>query len=240
VKKVLDRFHAIDLSHPLHEKVPTWSGGCGFRLEVKLDYPQGLRVQSLKSHAGVGTHIDAPTHFIEGSWNIGDIPLENLIVPVCVLDVRDQMAPDLFISEEDVGKFEERYGQVAKGSLFLANTGWSKFWEDPLKYRNPDSEGRMHFPGFSEGAAKLLVSRGVVGVGIDTMSPDGSINGGGARYPVHEVVLGGRGYIIENLVNLERMPAVGAFAIALPPRVREATECAARVVGLVCETVPHQ
>lgn len=45
MKRVLDKFLAVDLTHPLHEGIPTWSGGCGFRLEVKLDYPQGVRVQ---------------------------------------------------------------------------------------------------------------------------------------------------------------------------------------------------
>jgi kynurenine formamidase len=92
----------------------------------------------------------------------------------------------------------------------------------------------MHFPGYSAAAAELLVRRGVVGIGIDTLSPDGSNNGAGVKYPVHETILGAKKYIIENLVNLEKMPAMGGFAIALPPRAREATECAARVVGLVC------
>ena len=104
---ILGKYRAIDLSHPLHEKIPTWSGGCGFRLDVKLDYPQGLRVQSLKSHAGIGTHIDAPTHFFEGSWNIADIPLENLIVPVFVLDISAKMDADLFITPADIEAFEK-------------------------------------------------------------------------------------------------------------------------------------
>ena len=109
MRKIFDRFErAIDLTHPLHEKIPTWSGGCGFRLEVKLDYPDGLRVQSLKSHAGVGTHIDAPTHFFKDSWNIGDIPLENLLVPVSVLNVSHKMDPDLFITVSDLEEFEEK------------------------------------------------------------------------------------------------------------------------------------
>lgn len=224
---------AIELSHPLDETAPTWSGGCGFRLEVKLDYPDGLRVQSLKAHAGVGTHVDAPTHFVEGSWNIGDIPLEHLLVPIFVLNLSKKIAPNLFIQPEDIKAFEEEFGPVSEGSLFAAFTGWSQFWSDPIKYRNPQESGEMHFPGFSESSASLLLERKVVGIGIDTLSPDGSINGKNVRYPVHEKVLGAKKYIVENMANLNQMPAKGAYAIVLPPRAQNATEMAARVVGLL-------
>lgn len=226
-----DRFRLIDLSHPLHEEIPTWSGGCGFKLEIKLDYHQGLRVQSLKSHAGAGTHMDAPSHFIKGSWNIADIPLENCIVPVCVLHLKG--TPDLFISPHDLEAFEKAHGKIPPQSLFLAHTGWDQFWIDPMRYRNPDTLGQMHFPGFSAESAKWLLKRNIVGIGIDTLSPDGSINGPGVKYPVHESILGAKKYILENVANLDKMPSTGAFAIALPPRARDATESAIRLVGLI-------
>lgn len=235
MKSVLDHYRGIDLTHPLDERIPTWSGGCGFRLEVKLDYPQGLRVQSLKSHAGVGTHIDAPAHFFERSWNIGDIPIENLIVPLFTMDISEKMDADLWIEPKDIEAFEKKQGKISKHSLFVAHTGWSKYWSNPDLYRNVDADGKMHFPGFTEEAALLLLEREIVGLGIDTLSPDGSINGALVRYPVHERILGAKKYIIENLANLEKMPPKGAFAIALPPRAAHATESTARVIGLV----PH-
>ncbi len=233
MNRVLDQFEAVDLTHPLHEGVPTWSGGCGFRLEVKMDYSEGLRVQSLKSHAGVGTHIDAPTHFFKDSWNIGDIPLDQLIVPLIVLDFRDLMAPDFFILPEHIKAFEEKHGMIREKSLVLALTGWGQFWNEPLRYRNPDETGRMHFPGFSEASALFLLKRNIAGLGIDTLSPDGSTNGAAIRYPVHELILGAKKYIIENAAHLDLMPPTGAYAIALPPRASFATESAARLVGLI-------
>lgn len=233
MKLVLEKYRPIDLSHPLHPDIPTWSGGCGFKLEVKLDYPQGVRVQSLKCHAGVGTHIDAPNHFIEGSWDIAEIPLENLIVPLQVLDIRKKMDPDFFLEPQDILEFEKAHGKVKEGSAFFLLTGWSQFWQDPDKYRNPDKSGRMHFPGFSKEAALLLLERGVVGIGIDSLSPDGSNNGPGVEFPVHIAMLGSKRYIIENLFSLEKVPATGSFVIALPPRSCSATESQARVLALV-------
>lgn len=233
MKRVLDKFLAVDLTHPLHEGIPTWSGGCGFRLEVKLDYPQGVRVQSLKSHAGIGTHIDAPSHFIEGGNNIGDIPLEHLIVPLLVLDISEKMDPDLFIEPEDIEAFEQEHGPIPSGSAFFAYTGWGRYWKDGVRYRNPDPNGVMHFPGFSKQAAQLLVQRGVHGIGIDTLSPDGSNNGSKALYPVHLEILGSGGYIIENVANLDQVPPKGAYLVALPPRATDATESAARAIALI-------
>jgi len=226
--RVLDRFRAVDLTHFLDEKVPTWSGNCGFRLEIRLDYEQGLRVQTVKSHAGVGTHMDAPSHFIRGSWNIADIPLEQLIVPAYVFRIEGK--PDLFIRPSDIEAYEKKWGPIPPRALFIASTGWEKHWGDPNRYRNPDSEGRMHFPGFSAEAADLLIERNVSGIGIDTLSPDGSNTD---QFPVHEKILGAKKYIIENLAHLHEMPPTGAFAIVFPPKARDATECVCRVAGLI-------
>ena len=231
---ILDSFQIVDLTHTIHEGIPTWSGKSGFHLEIKRDYDTGVRVQSMKCHAGIGTHMDAPTHFFEGSWNIGDIPLENLIAPVCLLDVRNEMEPDFFVLPHHVEAYEKKYGPIQKHSLVIAQTGWEQFWSNPEQYQNKDASGRMHFPGFSPEAATLLVQKGIVGLGIDTLTPDGSHNTSpGEIYPVHRIVLGAKKYILENLAHLDRMPPSGAYAIVFPPKLRDATEASARVAGLI-------
>ena len=56
----------------------------------------------------------------------------------------------------------------------------------------------MHFPGFSTELAKVLVEmRGVVGIGIDTLSPDRGIS---TDFGVHQTILSAGCYIIENMV----------------------------------------
>lgn len=220
----------VDLTHSLHEGVPTWSGGCGFRLEKKVDYAQGLLVHSVKSHAGVGTHMDSPSHFIPGGANIGQIPLQQCFVPACVLDLREKMDSDLFVSPQDIETYEGRYGKIPPNALVIARTGWEAFWNTPGRYRNPDSGGKMHFPGFSEAAAKALIQRNIAGIGIDTLSPDGS---NVERFPVHLAILGAGKYILENLAHLDRIPPAGAYAICLPPKARDATESIVRVAALV-------
>ncbi len=226
-KHTLTNAKFIDLTHTLDEKVPTWSGGCGFHQEIKLDYDKGLRVLAYKMHAGVGTHMDAPTHFFREGMHIGDLPLEQLITPLYHIDMSKEAGPDFLLKAEQVLSFEKRVGKIAKGSAVVLSTGWSKRWHDSLAYRNPDASGKMHFPGFHADAADLLAERGVAGIGIDTLSPDGTNVG----FPVHEKILGTGRYILENLAQLEKVPPQGAFLIALPLKIREGTESAVRAVA---------
>ena len=230
---VLENFEAIDLTHPLDSTVPTWTGSCGFQHEIKMDYDQGVRVMNYKCHAGVGTHMDAPSHFIRGAKSIADIPLDQLIAPACILDLSAKMHPDLFIMPEDILDHEKRWGKIVSGSLVLAYTGWEQFWGEQDRYRNADASGKMHFPGYHVSAAELLLKRGVVGIGIDTMSPDGSNNRPENKFPVHECILGAGKYIIENAAHLSRMPSMGAYVLALPLKIAVGAESAMRLVGLI-------
>lgn len=219
----------IDLTHPIQSTIPTWNGSCGFEQSIKMDYPEGCRVQSIKMHAGVGTHMDAPSHFIQGGASIADIPLEQLIVPACVIDISGQKDPRYELSLEDIVDYELSYGKIPENSLVIAYTGWDKFWYNPKKYRNQDQEGHLIFPTFSQDAASLLVERNVAGIGIDTLSPDRS----DTPFPVHHIMLGAGKYIIENLAHCKEMPPHGGYAIVLPLRVGYGTESAIRAVGLI-------
>ncbi len=221
----------VDLTHFLDGDIPTWNGSCGFSHEVKMSYDQGVCVMSYKSHAGVGTHMDAPNHFYEGADAIGDLSLSQFFVRVYVIDVRKQSHPDFFLSKEDVCTFEKKHGEIEKNSLVVAFTGWDMFWETPGKYRNVQKDMQMHFPGFSEESVVYLLSKGIVGIGIDTLSPDGS----NMNFPVHKLLLGKGKYIIENLTNLEQMPPSGAHVVVLPPKVRVGSESAIRAVGLIID-----
>jgi kynurenine formamidase len=230
---VLGGFEAVDLTHAVDSSIPTWTGSCGFQHEVKRDYDQGVLVLLYKCHAGVGTHMDAPAHFYPDGAVISDIPLNQLIVPACVIDVSSKMHPDLFVGAEDVLDYEKKWGRIEENSLVFAYTGWEKFWNDVDRYRNPDKAGKMHFPGFHVKAAELLLERKIAGIGIDTLSPDGSNNAPGEKFPVHECILRAGKYIIENAANLAKMPAKGAYVFALPLKITVGAEAAMRLVGLI-------
>jgi kynurenine formamidase len=226
---LLDHFKIVDLTHPLSPSIPTWNGSCGFCLEIKKDYDRLFRVQQIKMHAGVGTHMDAPSHRIQGGLSIAEIPLEQLIVPACVIDVSERAGADYEISVEDVEKYERVHGIVPKDSLVIGYTGWDRFWSDSAAYRNLDGNGQMHFPAFSAKAAELLLKRNIAGIAIDTLSPD-CLDG---SFTVHKLVLGAGKYIIENIANCSQIPPKGSDVIALPLRAEDSTESPMRIVALV-------
>jgi len=226
---ILEHFKIIDITQPLSPRVPTWNGSCGFCLEIKKDYDKIFRVQQIKMHAGVGTHMDAPSHRIPGGLSIADIPVDQCIAAACVLDVSKKAGADYEISVEDIENYEATYGMIPANALVIAYTGWSRFWSDPAAYRNLDAHGHMHFPAFSAQSAELLLKRKIVGIAIDTISPDCS----DATFPVHQLILGAGKYIIENLADCSQMPPKGGYVIALPIRAEECTEAPIRIVGLI-------
>lgn len=219
----------IDLTQTLYEGIPDWLGSCGFQMKTVLDYPEGVRVHTLETPNGIGTHMDAPNHFIEGAEDISEISLEKLICPGVMIDVKQKAHADYFISEQDIIDFENQYGLVPENSIVIGSTGWDKHWESPAAYRNPDSEGLMHFPGFSPEVATLLLKRNISGIAIDTLSPDGS----NLDFPVHHILMREGKYIIENLKVPVELPPAGFTITALPMKIQHATEAPCRIVATV-------
>ena len=77
--------------------------------------------------------------------------------------------------------------------------------------------------------ALLLLERGIVGIGVDTLSPDTPESG----YPVHKVLLGSGKYIIENIANSESLPIQGGFIMGLPLPIVNGTEAPLRLIALL-------
>lgn len=235
-ESLFSNYRMIDLTHTLDEKTPTWSGRCGFHAHLCKDYPEGCRVMRYDVNGGTGTHLDAPVHFIRDAADVAELPVEQLIGPLCVLhlDVGDNA--DYQVSCDDLRRYEAAHGRLPSGSLVVAHTGWAERWRDPTAYRNEDAQGVMHFPTLSKAAAEYLLEAKIAGIGIDTLSPDGCTS----DFPVHHLLLGHGIYIIENLTNLAKVPSSGAYAIALPPKIAGAPEAPCRVIALVPQLGTHR
>lgn len=224
---LFDSYKFIDLTHLMTPNIPTWENSCGFKIENMTDYDKGMRTQKMFLYGGIGTHLDAPDLLVRGGSSVDDIALEKLIVQACVLDVSSQTDANYQITAKDIQEYEKKYGQIPENSCFIGYTGWSRFWPDHERYRNPDSQGQMHFPSFSIEAAQLLLEREVAGIGIDTLSPDCD-----PIFPVHKLLLSKGKYIVENMANCHLMPPTGAHVLLLPLNM-DSTECAIRAVGVI-------
>ncbi|MBM3574038.1 MAG: cyclase family protein, partial [Alphaproteobacteria bacterium] len=134
------------------------------------------------------------------------------------------------LTAQDVIAWEARNGRVPDGALAILNTGWHRRFVTPAAYINMDVNKVMHFPGFGREAAELLIARGAAGIGIDTLSID---HGPSRDFAVHFAVLGANKYMIENLANLDALPATGATVIVGVLPVRDGTQAQARVLALL-------
>lgn len=220
-------FKIVDLTHTLHPNIPTWDGGCEFEHHVHKDYhPEAIykfHTHNIQMSEGIGTHMDAPAHCVPGGECIADLDINELIAPCVVIDVSHKAHEHYSISPEDITGFEQHQGVIKKGCFAILRTGWGKFWAKPEKYHN-----NLVFPCLSEDTAYLLLERRIVGLGIDTLSPDRPDNG----YPVHKAVLEASKYIIENVARSNSLPPIGSYSFALPMKIQEGTEASLRLVGL--------
>lgn len=223
---------AIDLSHEMYEGMAYWPGGVPFKMERLVDYPQGYLLHKFDVGENTGTHVDAPLHFVKDHHSIAELPLRDLIVPAVVIDIRDKVAGniDYQLTGHDVLDWEAKHGQIPAGSLVILNTGWHKRFGSQEDYANQDDSGVMHFPGYRKDAAELLVKRDVAGIGIDTLSLD---YGPAKSFDTHLVMLKANKYQIENLTNLDAMPATGATVIVGVLKVRAGSQAQARVIALL-------
>jgi kynurenine formamidase len=183
-----------------------------------------------------GTHLDAPIHFAEGKRTADQIPLQQLLAPAVVIDVASKAAAnaDYRLTAKDVRAWESQHGTIAPGTIVLLRTGWGARWPDRKRYFGDDTPGatdNLHFPSYGEDAARLLVTdRRVAALGVDTASID---SGQSKDFIVHRVANGADVPGFENIANLERLPARGAFVIALPMKIAGGSGGPLRIVAAI-------
>jgi len=232
----ISEYHLVDLSQSYGEDTLYWPTSPS-RFEksvISFGETEGggfYSAFSICTPEHGGTHLDAPMHFARDGLPTERIPLGNLIAPAVVIDVSEQAAADrnYLLSVDDVLSFEDQYGRIDPGSILLLRTGWSKYWPDAASYMGAAS--KLEFPSYGEDAARLLVEeREVAILGIDTASTD---FGTSEEFVVHRIAAENNVSNLENLTNLDKLPATGALLIALPMKIEGGSGGPVRVVALV-------
>jgi kynurenine formamidase len=228
------KMRVIDLSYAINDKLVRWPGDEKvFEAQVNASVEKdGYFTRSFWTLEHYGTHLDAPVHFPPGKTTVDQIPVKQLFGPAVLLDVREEGAKDADyqLPAAGVEEWEKRHGRIPEDAIVLLRTGWSARWPDAQRYRNQDAQGRMHFPGFSVEAAKLLIERNVSGLGCDSMSVD---FGASADFAVHHLALGSGLYHLENLADLSALPETGAFLVVAPIKLEGGSGGPVRVFALL-------
>ncbi len=202
----------VDLTHTYDGAFPTFDGNPGIIFEH------------------TGTHIDAPLHFSADGTSVDELPVESLVCPLCIVDIKAKAMDDAnaMVEPADIEAWVSANGAIPAGACVAMNSGWAAKVGDPLYRNTPD--GKFAFPGFSKAATDMLAGLDVACIGVDTLSLD---PGNSADFAVHFSWLPGGRYGIENLNNLDTLPATGATVMVGAPKHAGGTGGPARVLALV-------
>jgi kynurenine formamidase len=183
-----------------------------------------------------GTHMDAPSHAVSGAADsIDQLALERGYGPALRLDVTGRFGPRAEITAADLAAAEARSGdRIRPGDIVLIWTGWATHaFARTAEYLD------QHM-GLTRDAADWLRERRPATVGVDLSTPE--TIGGAHGSPVHTNFLRPQALglppsdyiaIIENLVNLDRIPTSRFTFVGAPLPFRGQTGSPIRAFAVV-------
>ncbi|AXI55495.1 cyclase [Sulfitobacter sp. JL08] len=220
-----------DMTHTLHEDFPTYFGESQFSREQIFNYAEhSFNLQQFTVNEHTGTHIDAPLHFSEDGMSVDEIPVSSLIAPLCVVDIAARAAEnaDAQVTPDDLKAWIKVNGDIPDGACVAMHSGWGPKVETD-GFRNFDGEAQ-HYPGFHIEATQMLLETGAGSIAVDTLSLDHGIS---PDFATHYAWLPAGRFGIENLANLDKVPAAGATLVIGAPKHRGGTGGPARIFAMI-------
>lgn len=232
----------IDLTHSLDNDSPCWSGIPAGNVELgKTCFDWGNEtldclIQTFKFPGQFGTHIDFPGHFIKNAPLSESYGIEQMIFPLCIIDVTDKVAENKLyaVTVEDIKYYESKYAPIPNGAFVALRTDWSKRWPDMAALSGTAADGSENFPGWSMEALQYIYeTRQAAANGHETLDTDASELAAAAGDLACERYVLGKGKLqIEMLANLDKPAPAGALIVAAYPKIEGATGLPARVFAI--------
>ncbi len=237
----------VDLTQPLSESTPViqlpppFANTPGLTREPISRYDDdgpAWAWDTLTLGEHVGTHVDAPIHWITGrdGADIGSIPARSLVGPACVIDktAETEADPGYLLSVPDLEAWESEHGRIPEHAWVLLRTGWGSRAQDQTAFLNVQ-DGAPRTPGPDVEASRwLALERPISGFGVETVG----IDAGAAAifeppFPLHNFLLGSGRLGLTQLANLDRLPITGAMVVVSPLRLVGGTGSPSRVFAFV-------
>ncbi|MDO6586314.1 cyclase family protein [Salipiger sp. 1_MG-2023] len=221
-----------DLTHTLHEGFPTFFGEPQFAAEKLFDFAKdGFNLYNLTINEHTGTHIDSPLHFSADGTSVDELPLSQLVAPLCVVDIAAKAADnaDAQVTPDDLKAWIAANGEIPQNACIAMHSGWADK-VDTEEFRNFDGTA-MHFPGFHVEAVQMLMDETeAASIGVDTLSLD---FGASPDFATHYAWLPSGRFGIEGLAGLSALPAAGATIVIGAPKHKRGTGGPARIFAMV-------
>ena len=160
-----------DLSQPLNQEVSFWPYYPPFEVKyIKRKAEHGVNAQYIQTSNHMGTHLDAPRHFVTDGRTIDEIPLDWLYGDGVIVGLADELDDfDVYTPEMIESRVE-----VREGDILLLNTGWERFAQFGSE---PDEERYIHrHPGAHPDLVPWLLERKIKVWGVDAVSTDHPMN----------------------------------------------------------------
>ena len=233
----------VDLTQPLSERTPVLQLPAPFANTPGLSRRQLSRYDErgpawawdvLEVGEHVGTHFDAPVHWITGrdGEDVASVPPRRLVGPALVIDRSREAGedPNYLLTVDDVLAFESEHGAIPDGAWLLLRTGWDARAHDQDAFLNG-----AQTPGPDAACARFLAQeRPIAGFGVETVGTDAGTAGGfDPPFPVHHFLLGAGKYGLTQLANLAELPPAGALIVVAPLKLVGGTGSPARVLALM-------
>jgi arylformamidase len=202
----------IDISVPLDNGMVCWPGDEPFRREHMLHLAHGdvCNLSKLTTTVHIGTHMDAPHHFVKGGLGIDAMPLDATVGPARVIHIHDPKA----IRVAELEPHGIRHGERILFRTHNSDRPWHT------------EEFRKHFVYIQQDAARYLASKRIRTVGIDYLSVGGfEID----SRETHEALLGAGIWIIEGL-NLGAVEPGAYELVCLPLKIVGSDGAPARAI----------
>lgn len=203
-----------DISLTVTPSLPVWPGDPAIKLErvSKMEDGEHNNVSQIAAGVHIGTHVDAPYHFIADGKTIENLSLDALVGPAQVVDVPGESP---LITAGDLKKA----GVTESTRRVLLKTRNNRYWLQPgLPFQRD-------FAALSPDGAQYLVDCGVLLVGIDYFS----IAPFGNSVPVHRILLGAEVVVLEG-ANLSQVAAGNYTLYCLPVKLGGSDGAPARAI----------
>ena len=225
----------VDLTHAFGPDTPVWRGFGQAAMAAASD-PDSHRPYTIEEHGfrstfyamvgQYGTHVDPPAHFDPQGMTMDNIPLEQMLLPLVVLDITALLSsePNHALNVADIAAWEKAHGAIPQGAFAALRTDLAKDFDT-----NPERFKRAPFPGWSLAAVKFLFEqRGVIAIGHESLDTDASED-----FAAEAWLLKHGHWQIEAMANLDQVPARGALIAVSWPKVKGGFGFPARAYGIL-------
>ena len=209
----------VDLSQTITSNIKLFPGSPNvYFLQWTKYSTDGYDSEAIFLSTHTGTHMDAPSHFIQEAQSIDNLDVNRFFMENVHL-LKISKSSNQLISVEDIASSGIN---IKENDAIIFATGW--------EYNRNSEKYVSENPGLSLEAANYISDKEINAVAIDGPSIDAGID---SDFSVHKVLLKNNILIIENLCNLDKINKKFFKLLAIPLKLHRSSGSPIRALAIV-------